>query len=201
MITWKRRTMTLGLDFEKYLAIDRLSNSSLKSIQKEFKMTEKIQFGKEVDEILTNPEYISQNNEARRVAATLTNTFGDLINHCHAQVSAFATAVHEESGLQLPLKTRPDFVLMGSGGKSPRITIDLKVSAERVVNFRNVLEFMGWDKQCYLHRKLCNAPTSYLLIYSRPDKTAKLLKQTEDFDYWMEEVIFDYGKMPKGLFI
>lgn len=190
------RYLQFNLDFEKYLEIDRLSNSTIKGMGKEFKMTEKIQFGKEVDEILTNPTYVSQNNGAKIVASTIMENFGHVIDMCQAQVSAFATARIEIGGgvvMDLDLKTRPDFVLMGSDNE-PRVSIDLKVSAEKVVNFRNVLEFMGWDIQCYLHRMLTGAQKSYLLIYSRPDQKALLVKQSDCFDTWMGDIVFDFGK-------
>jgi hypothetical protein len=186
MIKITSRQILYDLPFEQYLEIDAISNSTMKSEGREFRMTEKIAMGKEVDEILTNPEHQSTNIEAKKIASMLTTTFGDVIKLATNQVSIICDV--EGFDLTAKVKTRPDFFF------DEMLSIDLKVTYESLRNIDNLIDFMKYHEQCYFHRTLGGVQDSYLMIWSVKDMRGRLLKSEKDCAYWLEKAILGWGK-------
>jgi hypothetical protein len=185
---YSNKKIVYDLDFEAYLGIPAISNSKMKGDGKEFKLTDKVLLGKEVDEILTNKNYKSSDRKALQIVENIRAIFGPLLDLSKMQVSAFCTAEDENSGLSCYMKTRPDIYL-------PNIaTIDLKVTAEPLRNLNSLIEFMGYEEQCFMHRTFCSTPESYLLVYSSKDNKSVLRQCTKDCTYWIEKALTIYGE-------
>lgn len=188
MIQILTRELIYDLDFQEYLKIDAVSNSGMKSEGKEFKMSDKIMIGKEVDSILTEDGYVSENNIANNIARQLKYTFGEVIKLATPQVSILCDIACTETDLQVKMKTRPDFFF------EDMLSVDLKVTFEKMRNIEALVKFMKYEEQCYLHRTLGGVEKSYLMIWSVPDKTGRLIRCEKDCSYWINKAVVDYGR-------
>jgi len=190
MINVTHRTRLQHFSFHKYLALEHWSNSKIKESSRPFEETPKTRIGKIVDAIITGEPYYGDPGEikiAKGIAENIMNGYGKLIDMCDKQVSYMAEL--EYSGFMLPFKTRPDFELPGVA------TIDLKVSWNKVRDIDQLITFMGYDTQCYIHRLLSGLDRSALMIYSVPDKRVINIEMKDDKADSLIPYILDYGSI------
>lgn len=95
MIQFTNKKRYDNVPFDEYLKVGGYSYSFLKrevqGTTPEFKPTAKVELGKLVDAILTQPDdidiYSPQLKTAERIATCLLDNFGDSIKHFESQVS------------------------------------------------------------------------------------------------------------------
>jgi hypothetical protein len=185
------------MPFDEYLKVQGYSYSFLKSnikgVVKYFEQTEKIQIGKLVDAILTDPTKADMSdpnyNACREIVYKLKSLFGDVIQLCEAQVSYCAKVSYR--GLSIYSKGRLDFLLKNV------CVIDLKVTSEK--NVDALIEYMGYQNQLWHYAKMAQVKKAYLLIYSRPLKQVivKTIDVTSDSNTFFENKIIDFGRVPE----
>ena len=198
MIKYFTEQQTHNLQFEDYLKMQYHSHSSLKNdiggFQKEFRMTDKIALGKQVDEILTSghPDINSPHyRKAMNIAKAIKEKFGDkLISSFKCQVSYFGYM--ESFGMRLKIKGRPDWIISG------RAVLDLKVTAESLKKVESLIDFMGYDNQLFNYRGLSGCRNLFLLFYSTKDEKAMLIDRTLKVGWnsenWWSEKIMMHGE-------
>lgn len=182
-----------GLDFESYKLLPQFNFSFLKGeragIAKQIHETPKIILGRLVDDILTDgkPDMLNKlYPHAKKIAAFLIDKFGHIMPFLAKQVS-FTGELHY-NGMMLPVKGRPDFELLKS------LTIDLKVTHAKDV--MGVINYMRYQEQQWLYAKLAQARDAYLLPYSVPLQSARILQLTVgDYnDFWADKIL-KFGKL------
>jgi hypothetical protein len=192
MIKITDRHTVYDMDFQRYLKSPEFSNSKLKEFQKEFVDTSKTRIGKYVDTIISgeplpvvaDPGELKQ---AIHISRLLKKEYGYIIDHSFKQVSYFCE-VESDFGFKMRMKTRPDFVADGFG------TIDLKITWSRINAINDLISFMGYDKQIYIHKLLSGYDNGALMFYSVPDKKVKFMRINPDCEDWMEEKLMIFGE-------
>lgn len=194
-LTVHNRTKHTDISFNDYLAIDAKSNSFFKQnvngVMPEFTTTEKMALGSMVDTLLTNStgsKIIDHASplfpQAKRIADKIHKQFGHILDKCEKQV-AYTADLHVDS-FTLRCKTLIDFVLPNLA------TIELKVTEAKDVNA--LIEFMGYDHQCFLERTLASVPKSYLLIHSTTTNLTTMLDRAcPDSQVWLIDKVYEYG--------
>jgi len=178
----------IGLDFESYKLLPQYNFSFLKNeragIAKSITITDKIILGKLVDDILTGGKVDMLNKlypHAKKIAAYLTEKFGNIMQHLVPQVSY--TGVMQYNGFELAVKGRPDFELKKWG------IIDLKITHAKDV--AGVIKFMRYVDQQFNYAKLAQVQNAYILSYSVPLQKAELhpLVIGDYNEFWADKII------------
>lgn len=179
-----------NMPFDEYLKLPGYSHSFLKrernGITEELKMTDNILLGSLVDSLLTDLTKVNMSSTlypaARRIAATLKQQFGDMINCFKKQVSY--TGQMECAGFRMPVTGRLDFLLESYA------VIDLKVTQSK--DMSSLIQFMGHENQVWNYAKLAQVPKAFLMIYSVPmDKTfiIQLNCSNQENEFWKEKIL------------
>lgn len=182
-----------GLSFEEYRKLPFYSNSYLKNakygVQQEIQITDNIDVGRLVDEILTSPENANISNKNYSIAKNISNEikkqFGEILPKLKTQVSY--TGILCYGGWELPIKGRPDYEL------KDYFVLDLKVTNSK--NFKSVIDYLGYKNQLWLYRRFVNAKQSLLLYHSRPLKLTEIISidvSQEINEFWYDSIL-NYG--------
>lgn len=180
-----------NLPFNEYLKTEGYSYSFLKREQfgsiSEFKPTAKVELGKLVDAILTQPDeidiYSPQLKTAEKIANALATNFP--IQHFESQVSLSCDM--EYAGLKMPFRGRLDW------GLKDIAVIDLKVTAEK--NLRSVINHMGYDNQLFGYCGAYGVKLGYILIYSSTTDKYDLIQMPLNGEQFWKEKIMKYGNV------
>lgn len=151
--------------------------------------TDKMRLGSLVDAILcntgadiTDPQY----QIAKFIAAYIDRHF-PWLRQCKAQQHYTATV--SCNGLEMPIKTLIDFVLPGIA------TVEMKVSDCTKKQAETMVQFMGYDNQCFIERSCANVPDAYLLVYCRKTKDIYFTKrECSGADMWLADKIMMFGR-------
>jgi len=189
MINFTNRKRYDNIPFNDYLKVGGYSYSFLKRENAgsvaPFMSTKKVELGKLVDAILTQPDdidiYSPQLKTAEKIATVLTNNFP--IKHFESQVSL--TCDMEYNGLKMPFRGRLDW------GLKDIAVIDLKVTAEN--NFRSVINHMGYDNQLFGYCGAYGARLGYILIYSSSTDKYDLIQMPLNGEQFWKEKIMKFG--------
>jgi hypothetical protein len=195
MIEYKDIQRFENLPFETYLSLEGYSHSFCKyetnGLVAAKKVTDKMLFGKLVDNILTGGEAVSISdpmyNEAKHVAAQIKSTFGTMFHLFKFQLSYKAVMCFGE--FYMPTIGRPDCEL------PLRATIDFKVTDAK--NIPDLIAFMGYENQVWHYSKLGKTKEAYILPYSRPLKKCLPLHRIDvsKNNEWWEDKIIKFGKV------
>jgi hypothetical protein len=196
------------LSFEDYLLLPGVGHSWLKraknGICEDFVPTEKMNLGSVVDTILTDSVNANMSHSlyepALYIAAKIQMQFGQFLKHMDTQVSYCANVKESQTGLQLAVTGRLDYLLGNVA------ILDLKVTDQGskknpIPSLMELISFMGYDNQLYHYGKMANVLKKYILIYSKPLKEAFLfprLTKEEDIlkaEEWWAGKILDYGSV------
>ena len=193
MIQFTNKKRYDNVPFDEYLKVGGYSYSFLKrevqGTTPEFKPTAKVELGKLVDAILTQPDdidiYSPQLKTAERIATCLLDNFGDSIKHFESQVSL--TCDMEYAGLKMPFRGRLDWGLKNIA------VIDLKVTAEK--KLRQVINHMGYDNQLFGYCGAYGVKLGYILIYSSATNQYDLIQMPLNGDQFWKEKIMKFGSV------
>lgn len=193
MITFSEHKQHEPMAFDEYMRMKGYSHSYLKYNQggsvPQIEVTLKMQLGSIVDAILTGgksfPPTTEMYQEAKAIAYYMGNNM-PYLGRLRKQIPC--TAIAEYAGLQLSMKTLPDFLL-------PRIaTVEMKVSDIHSKQAEAMIQHMGYDNQCFIERSLANVPKSYLLVYCRKSKDVYFRERAcENAADWLCEQILKFG--------
>ena len=152
-----------------------------------FISTPKVELGKLVDAILTQPDdidiYSPLLKTAENIANVLTSNFD--IGKFESQVSL--TCDMEYSGLKMPFRGRLDW------GLKDIAVIDLKVTAEK--NLRAVINHMGYDNQLFGYCGAYGVKLGYILIYSSTTNKYDLIQMPLNGEQFWKEKILKFGSV------
>lgn len=200
MITAHNVQRHLNIPAETYFSWPQYSFSFLKRERSGFAedvpLTERIEVGKLVDAIRTDPGAARMISplypEAKRIAFALERQFGDILPALATQVSY--TGLLRYDGWEMPVRGRPDYELPG------RAIVDLKVTATKLqrplspLTAAPLINHMKYWSQLFGYARLAGATKRYLLIYCRPLKEAILLPNPmTDSDPFWEAAIQRFG--------
>ncbi len=193
MINFTNKKRYNNVPFDEYLKVGGYSYSFLKREQQgsvaPFISTKKVELGKLVDAILTQPDDIDIYSPLLKIAEQISNclldNFGDSIKHFESQVSL--TCDMEYSGLKMPFRGRLDW------GLKDVAVIDLKVTAEK--NLRNVINHMGYDNQLFGYCGAYSVKLGYILIYSSTTNKYDLIQMPLNGEQFWKEKILKFGSV------
>ena len=186
-------------DFQKYLAIPGYSFSFLKREQNgespEFILTDKIELGKLVDDILTrgHRDYAHRLYPiAQDIAMFINGKWPQVIQSCDKQVAYTGTA--EMNGFTMDVKGILDFLFPGF------FVLDLKVTAAKLKDIPALIQYMGYDNQLWNYGKLANVNKAYLLFYSTTSKCCCVhgFRIGSRNEFW-EGKILKFGRVGEGV--
>jgi len=191
MIQFTNKKRYDNLPFDEYLKVGGYSYSFLKreyaGSVPAFNSTSKVELGKLVDAILTQPDdidiYSPQLKTAEKIATVLTDNFP--VNQFEAQVSM--TCDMEYIGLKMPFRGRLDW------GLKDIAVIDLKVTAEK--NLRQVINHMGYDNQLFGYCGAYGVKLGYILIYSSTSSQYDLIQMPLNGEQFWKEKILKFGSV------
>lgn len=155
-----------NLEFDSYLKLEGYSHSFLKAeingTTPEFKGSFKVEIGKMVDAILSDPGKVNMLSEhypiAKSIAFEIRKVFGNHIEKFQKQISFTGEMLYQ--GHVMPTTGRLDFLLPNHA------VIDLKVTHEKDV--RALIKFMGYENQLWNYANLAEVKRKYIMIHSVP---------------------------------
>lgn len=190
MITYTNIKRYDNLSFEDYLNLDGYSHSFLRhetnGVAHQIEVTEKMKLGSLVDAILTEPHTVNMAdpmyNSARNIAFAIKSNYAHILPQFQKQVSY--TAEIEYKGFRMLVKGRLDYVI-------PKVALlDAKVTS--APNFEALITYMGYDNQMWHYARLAEAKSAYLMPYSVPKKTTKIIKidvSAPVNEFWAEKIL------------
>lgn len=191
MITFTNLKQLPQIPFADYLEIPAYSHSFLKyniaGVVPEIVPTDKMQLGTLVDAILTDGKEVNASDEQYGYALIIARNLAakyPMLKAAKKQVPCTGVATY--SGLQMPMKTLPDFLI-------PKLaTIELKITSAK--NHNALIEYMGYDNQCFIERSLAGVGKSYLLIYCTSTDTSIFLdRPCPTASDWLAGKIMEFG--------
>lgn len=191
MINFTNKKRYDNVPFDEYLKVGGYSYSFLKrEVQGSapvFNSTPKVELGKLVDAILTQPDdidiYSPLLKTAEKIANVLASNFD--IDKFESQVSL--TCDMEYNGLKMPFRGRLDW------GLKDIAVIDLKVTAEK--NLRAVINHMGYDNQLFGYCGAYGVKLGYILIYSSTTNKYDLIQMPLNGEQFWKEKILKFGSV------
>lgn len=193
MLTVENIKLHENVPFDDYVKWDMWSNSKLKSsdsgLSVSIEPTIKMRLGSLVDGILMQPDQVDMKDElyplAVKTVIAIRDFFGrNITSQFQAQNSYTADIVDSETGIALPVKNRPDWVL------SPHFVIDLKCSEANDQD--RLYAHMGYENQLWLQSKVAKCNSAFIL-WANP-KTNKVNLRGYDVngyavEFWRNAVL------------
>lgn len=188
MINFSNRRQSKGIEFGEYLKLPGFSYSYLKSevagTTPEFISSEKVELGKLVDAILTQPDeidiYSPLLKRAEKIAEALKDNFGEYIKQFESQVTLSCDM--EFNGISMPFRGRLDWGLKNIA------VIDLKVTASK--DLHGVIKHMGYDRQLQGYCGAYGVKLGYVLIFSSTTFKYDLVRMPlQSDDFWAEKIM------------
>lgn len=189
MIQFTNKKRYDNVPFSEYLKVDGYSYSFLKREQQGsvpiFKSSPKVELGKLVDAILTQPDDIDIYSPQLKVAENIAKVLSDNFDISKFENQVSLTCDMECSGLSMPFRGRLDW------GLKDIAVIDLKVTAEK--NLRAVINHMGYDNQLFGYCGAYDVKLGYILIYSSTSNKYDLIQMPLDGEQFWKEKIMKFG--------